>query len=199
MDNKVSIEIYQYWNRLRGQDAAPSRKQIVPSQIASVLPDLFILEDVAGGTPLFRLAGTRICEMFGHELHGRPFTALWNGDNVRNPGEVAITVIRSATPVLLTAGGYSYTKETDFTLEITLLPLRTVGDGCDRALGSMSVIGPRKAMHASVLDFLTLDRIAEIVDLQAVEADTAQTLPGLARLEHTGVRRIQTGPLFGQD
>ncbi|MCQ2004211.1 PAS domain-containing protein [Rhizobium sp. NRK18] len=199
MDCKASIEIYQYWNRLRGQDAAPSRKQIIPSQIASVLPDLFILEEVAGGIPIFRLAGTRICELFGHELHGSPFTALWNGDNVINPGTIVSSVLRSAVPVLLKAGGYSYSLDTDETLEIPLLPLRSGGDQCDRILGSMSLVGPRTGLHANALDLLTLDRVVEIAAPRPLLTANMPPSSGTVRGDYRGERSNQNGPLFGQD
>lgn len=195
MDCRASIDIYHYWNRLRGTDAAPCRKQIVPSQIAPVLPDLFILEEVAGGSPLFRLAGTRICDMFGLELHGRAFTALWNGDNVMNPGEVASTVIRTATPLLLNATGSSLVHDCDEALEIVLLPLCSTPDRCDRALGSISVIAARTAIRTSPLDFLTLDRVTEIGRQLHSAAGADLTSPAAASLQNDRL----SAPLFGAD
>ena len=63
-----SIELFQYWNRLRGTRPAPRRTEIEPSDIKTLLADTFILEQDSRGLPVFRLAGTRLCALFGRCL-----------------------------------------------------------------------------------------------------------------------------------
>ncbi len=77
MNNKKTIELFQYWNRLRGKRMAPKRTEIEPSDIKTLLADTFILEKDTRGNPVFRLAGTRICAIFGRELKGFSFPSLW--------------------------------------------------------------------------------------------------------------------------
>lgn len=75
-----SIAIFQYWNRLREGRPAPRQVEIKPADIKTVLADTFILERARGGTT-FRLAGTRVCAIYGGEMRGSSFDGLWtDGD-----------------------------------------------------------------------------------------------------------------------
>src|SRR5881628_908201 len=57
--------LYGYWNALRGSRAAPDRGDIEPGGMRRALGDSFILAFDAADDHLFRLAGTRICGLFG--------------------------------------------------------------------------------------------------------------------------------------
>ena len=84
--NRVSIGImqpslqtlYSYWNELRAGRIAPQRLEIEPSRIAGILSETFMLERTDAGTYQFRLAGTRLCELFGSELRGKNFLDGWS-------------------------------------------------------------------------------------------------------------------------
>ncbi|MGB9364875.1 MAG: PAS domain-containing protein, partial [Xanthobacteraceae bacterium] len=65
MKQASSRELFGYWAARRGARAAPERGEIEPSAIRRALGDVFILEfDRRSGHP-FRLAGTRVCALFG--------------------------------------------------------------------------------------------------------------------------------------
>ena len=70
MRSKTTIEIYAYWDELRGHRDVPTRSQIEPAHIRNILADLFILEKTPHGDIRFRLAGTRVCALFARELRG---------------------------------------------------------------------------------------------------------------------------------
>ena len=77
MKHAASQELYAYWEERRGQRPAPERAEIEPGAIRQVLSDAFILAlDDRAGHP-FRLAGTRVCALFGRELKGERFIGLW--------------------------------------------------------------------------------------------------------------------------
>ncbi|MGO8484754.1 PAS domain-containing protein, partial [Rhizobium leguminosarum] len=59
---QTTIEIFDYWNRIRGAADAPLKSQVEPSAVPHLLQSLFILERREGGDIGFRLAGTRICD-----------------------------------------------------------------------------------------------------------------------------------------
>jgi hypothetical protein len=60
--------VFEYWNRQRGQRSAPTRSEIDPAAIRHILGDTFMLAaDVIDGIR-FRLAGTRVCTLFGREI-----------------------------------------------------------------------------------------------------------------------------------
>ena len=68
MKHAATRALYAYWDRCRGDRAAPDRADIEPGAIRHVLGDTFIVTfDAKAGHP-FRLAGTRICALFGGEL-----------------------------------------------------------------------------------------------------------------------------------
>ena len=50
----------------------PERDDIDPAAIRRILADSFVLAVEPGQHPRFRVAGTRICELFGRECAGRP-------------------------------------------------------------------------------------------------------------------------------
>jgi len=76
--HKSTRLIFEYWNRLRGNRPAPSRSEIDPAAIRHALSDTFMLgADFIDGIR-FRLAGTRMCALFGREIKGEPFNAFWN-------------------------------------------------------------------------------------------------------------------------
>ena len=63
-------KLLTYWNARRGARRAPERGDIEPGAIRDILGDSFIVGfDVEAGHP-FRLAGTRVCTLFGREPVG---------------------------------------------------------------------------------------------------------------------------------
>ena len=70
MKHAASRELYAYWEERRGQRPAPERADIEPGAIRQALSDTFILELEAADGHSFRLAGTRVCALFGRELKG---------------------------------------------------------------------------------------------------------------------------------
>ena len=77
MKHAASRELYAYWQERRGPRPAPERAEIEPGAIREMLSEAFILAlDDAAGYP-FRLAGTRVCALFGRELKGESFVGLW--------------------------------------------------------------------------------------------------------------------------
>ena len=73
----ATIELYAYWNRLRGARSAPERNDVDPGAIRGVLADTFVLDfDARRGFP-FRIAGSRANALFVKELRGFSFLDLW--------------------------------------------------------------------------------------------------------------------------
>ncbi len=77
MKHPASRGLYAYWEERRGGRAAPERAEVEPSAIRQILSETFIVAlDDSAGHP-FRLAGTRLCALFGRELKGEFFLSLW--------------------------------------------------------------------------------------------------------------------------
>lgn len=132
--------VYDYWNDVRGERLAPTRFEIEPSRMSTILSETFILErSVHGGFP-FRLAGTRICEQFGRELRGTDFLSLVGSD---------YRAIASALAVVTRAGAalqLEIEAETDDSrtvqFEVLILPLLHPANEVTRYLGTASAVDP---------------------------------------------------------
>ncbi|MDL2407310.1 PAS domain-containing protein [Rhizobium calliandrae] len=157
MRQKNSVEIFTYWEQLRGNADAPLRNLIEPSAVRHILPELFILEAVRDQAPRFRLAGTAICSLMGRELRFESFAALWAGGQPDDAVRIAAGVMEHVVPALIKATGYSIGGR-HVTFEMVLMPLRSAGDVCDRLLGCLTPTAHTPWLGSERLEFLALDR-----------------------------------------
>jgi hypothetical protein len=68
MKHKNSHLLVGYWSRLRKGRAVPMQGEIDPRAIKRFLSYVFILDCENPARPIYRLAGTGLCERFGFEL-----------------------------------------------------------------------------------------------------------------------------------
>jgi len=135
MNQDGSIALFRYWNSLRGRRAAPRRTEIEPAAIKSLLADTFILERDARGEPVFRLAGTRLCAIYGRELKGFSFPSLWSAEDRKMVGRAARDAFQEKAIVVVTFHGLSLSGRSN-PFELLILPLDG-GTEHPRALGSL--------------------------------------------------------------
>ncbi len=137
MKHKTNKALFAYWDSVRAHRQAPQRFEIDPSKISAILPYTFILERRDAETFSFRLAGTRICDIFGHELRGSNFLDSWDTidrlpllrqfSTLTRQGSVGVIYLEIAA-----------TGEESIECEVLLLPLRHTRDTIDRVLGSFA-------------------------------------------------------------
>ncbi|HEY1544878.1 MAG TPA: PAS domain-containing protein [Xanthobacteraceae bacterium] len=139
MKTAPTRKLFGYWNARRGSRLAPERGDIEPGAIREILGDSFIIGfDPIADHPL-RLAGTRVCALFGRELKGAPFVQLWDLEGRIAIRELVVTVADEANPVV--AGVVARTAEGSQTdLELLLLPLYHRGKVRVRLLGLLAPI-----------------------------------------------------------
>ena len=78
-------ELFDYWRNCAKDRALPRRADINPAAIASLLPGISILE--AGNRTdqiVYRLAGTRLRDIFGREVTGKSVFDLEFGEKKKN-------------------------------------------------------------------------------------------------------------------
>jgi len=201
MKNKTSLEVHAYWNRLRGSAPAPLRSQIEPGAIRHTLPDLFMLEADPSGEPVFRLAGTRICGLFGREFRTEPFAAFWAQDQDNHPVNIASGVIRHEIPALLNVTGFTESGQT-MRFEMLLLPVRSTPETCDRLLGALTADGPISRLGSEPLLCLAMDR-SRLIGLDDAGSDRVTTgdappslLPLRAEARSNAIQRLLQRKLF---
>ncbi len=155
MKHAASRELYAYWEKKRGTRSAPERAEIEPGAIRGVLSDAFILAvDRSAGHPV-RLAGTRVCALFGREIKGESFLALWAAASQPIVASLLAILADECTGTVAGATAQSADGE-PVDLELLLLPLGTRRPSFARTIG---VLAPLKVPHwlgASPIGALTL-------------------------------------------
>jgi hypothetical protein len=123
MKHPSSRAFYAYWDDKRRGARAPDRSEIEPQALREHLGDIFVLAcDASSGYP-FRVAGTRVCALFGHDLKNVSFSALFARASRGEIEEIVTAVAEDTVPAIagLTAttsnGGRAH-------LELLLLPFQ---------------------------------------------------------------------------
>ena len=137
MKHPSTRELYDYWQRLRGSRPAPERNEIEPADIRRILGDTFILEVAGQGEYRFRLAGTRVCALYGRELKGKDFLSFWTGKDRDAVATLLAAVSQDAAAAVLGMTGRS-AHDRDLPCEVLLLPIRQKDGGFTRIIGSLA-------------------------------------------------------------
>ncbi len=138
MKHRNSHLLVGYWSRLRKGREVPDQTDIDPRAIKRMLSFIFILEAADPSRPIYRLAGTSLCERFGAELKGTNFFAHWEGQS-----REALTALLRQSLTLKQPVSLSSVAVTEYgmmELETVLTPV-TFGDGAPtRFLGMVQVL-----------------------------------------------------------
>lgn len=137
MKQPTTRMLFSYWDALRGARAAPERGEIEPGAIRNVLADTFILELDRDRRASIRLAGTRLCALFGGELKDRSFASLWPHANAAEAGRCLDIVVDDTAGVVAGLVGTT-PRDARVDLEMVLLPLRHRGQPHVRILGAIA-------------------------------------------------------------
>jgi len=121
MKHRSSHAFFDYWDRQRGHARAPDRCDIDPSAVRDLLGDIFVLAYDANGSFPFRVAGTRVCALFGHDLKDRSLPSLFDA---RSRSEIDEIVTAVAEETLGAVAGVTAWREdgSKAHLELLLLP-----------------------------------------------------------------------------
>ncbi len=200
MKQDGSIALFQYWNRLRKGRPSPKRTEIEPADIKTLLTDTFILERDTRGGAVFRLAGSRLCAIYGRELKGFSFPSLWREKDQRLVARLANGVFESASVVVIAFDGISRNKRSN-PFEMVILPLDG-GVDSPRCLGAMSAaqkpfwLGADPIVEAQVESVRVVDPDRESAFLKTrpaieVPALSPSELPSPEGERTAGSRRIR--------
>ncbi len=165
----ATMELYTYWNQLRGRRSAPERNALDPGAIRGVLADTFVLDfDNGRGFP-FRIAGSRANALFLKELRGLSFLDLWR-DADREEVESVLHCVADEAQAFLIGAEAGPPGLDAVGVEIVLLPLRHHGLTHSRVLGGLA---PRAAPAWSGL--IGAGSIA-LTSLRALNSSTQEPL-----------------------
>jgi hypothetical protein len=103
MKHKNSHLLVGYWSRLRRGRAIPDQTDIDPRAIKRMLSYTFILDCANPGRPVYRLAGTSLCERFGFELKGTGFLGHWESQSGLALAPLLRQAVRLCKPLCLSS------------------------------------------------------------------------------------------------
>lgn len=164
MMHEGTYSLFQYWNRLRDGRSAPRRTEIEPADIKTLLADTFIIEKDSRGEAVFRLAGTRLCALFGRELKGFSFVSLWKDKDQRIMARLMHGALHNASVVVVGVEGMSKSGRANM-FELLVLPLEGGIDN-PRALGALAAMDKPFWLGADPLVECRIDTV-RVVDPDA--------------------------------
>ena len=137
MKQRTVQTLYAYWNDLRAGRIAPQRLEVEPARIAAILPETFMLERTGPAAFNFRLAGTRLCEIFGTELRGTDMLAGWSAsDRAAITADLETTCEAGAATLLTVEASADPVHRVQ--LEVIMLPLLHSSNAIERVIGAIS-------------------------------------------------------------
>jgi hypothetical protein len=161
MKHPFNQQLFSYWMEKRGERDAPERGDIEPGAIRGMLGDSFILAYEAEMGASFRVAGTRLCALFGREQRGQLFETLWDAESapqIRN-----LVAIVAEEGIGIAAGATARAAEdSQCNFELLLLPLSHRGTMGVRMLGILAPlmrpywlgIWPAQTLRLGVFQFV---------------------------------------------
>src|SRR6201996_1661850 len=139
MKHKNSHLLVGDWSRLRRGRAIPDQADIDPRAIKRMLSYTFILDCANPARPIYRLAGTSLCERFGFELKGTSFLAHWESQSGLSLAPLLRQALRLCQPLCLSS--VAATVDNGMAeLETILTPVSFNGGAPTRFFGMVQVL-----------------------------------------------------------
>jgi hypothetical protein len=139
MKHKNSHLLVGYWSRLRNGRDAPEQSDLDPRAIKRLLPYTFILDCENPARPVYRLAGTALCERYGFELKGTGFFGHWDAQSAMPLGALFRQSLKFKQPVALTSIAVTGSNGM-VEMERVLVPLCLKGGEPTRFLGLVQLL-----------------------------------------------------------
>jgi hypothetical protein len=139
MKHRNSHLLVGYWSRLRKGHGTPDQCEIDPRAIKRLLSYVFILDCENPARPVYRLAGTSLCERFGYELKGTSFLAHWEAQSGLSLAPLLRQALKAGQPLCLSS--IAATADNGMAeLESVLTPISLQGGEPTRFLGLVQVL-----------------------------------------------------------
>ncbi|HEY4122999.1 MAG TPA: PAS domain-containing protein [Rhizomicrobium sp.] len=152
MKHKNSHLLVGYWSRLRRGRAVPDQTEIDPRAIKRMLSYVFILDARDIERPLYRLAGTALCERFGAELKGISYLSHWESQSRIALGGLLKQALAARQPLCLSS--IAATADCGMVeVETILAPITFNGAEPTRFLGMVQVLTDINALAGKPIAF----------------------------------------------
>jgi hypothetical protein len=113
--------LFSFWEKIRGEKAAPNRDDLDLRQISPIVPNLLILErDHLYQGYKWRLAGSEIAQLYRQKLTSTNALAGWGNFECNTLNQLFNTVVTSLQPCLIR---FQLTTDTDQVIGAELIGL----------------------------------------------------------------------------
>jgi hypothetical protein len=127
-------ELYDYWHQTAGKRRLPARSDLDPFSVPKLLPCIGLIEIGAGlSEARFRLAGTKLRDVYGEEVTGKRLDSVFAGASADYWQRVHSRVVERAAPSCGVVRGPSEGRD-HILLFWMRLPLSQDGSNVDRIL-----------------------------------------------------------------
>lgn len=120
MKHPYCRDLLDYWERQRGDDLAPTRKNFDPGDVRHVLADSFVISAEQGSGFPIRAAGTRLCALFGRDLKTTTFPELWDAETRTTVEDLLPIIAEELQPTVI--GATAFNDRGFVNLELLILP-----------------------------------------------------------------------------
>jgi hypothetical protein len=176
MKHKNSHLLVGYWSRLRKGRDIPDQTDIDPRAIKRMLSHTFILDVQNPARPIYRLAGTALCERFGFELRGTGFLAHWEGQSSIALASLLAQALKLRQPVCLSSIGA--TSDCGMVeLETVLAPISFNGGEPTRFIGMIQILSDVSQLRGRPIAFQRLAASQLVREDEPLSTFDAPTLP----------------------
>ena len=174
-----SRSLFRLWEAMRGEASAPRKDELDLKQIGALVPDLFILER-AQEFYRWRLAGTRVCELFRRDPVGEQIFGSWVGFERETVCRLLDGVTEALQPAIMRIRLHTSQGQA-IGAEIIALPLLPA-TGCIQVLGGLF---PFCDVHSCRYDAITGEELA------SARVIWTQPIPGDNLAPNFGYRPFQ--------
>jgi hypothetical protein len=166
-----SRQLFRYWETLRAEKAYPRREDVDFAAIKTVMPDLVVIErDHLRKSFRYRLAGSRVCALFGSNLTGKDLFANWDHfetDVIRRHLEITLTRFQPAVIRMRLTTDH----EQQLAAELVVLPVQMQNSNRVQLIGGMFPFRPVGSMgHISIVS-------RELVSARIIWTEHQGTVP----------------------
>ncbi|MEE2527252.1 PAS domain-containing protein [Hyphobacterium sp. HN65] len=129
-----SRTLVSYWDSRRREASVPARADIAAGELKAILGNLFMLQRHDPSHHVFRLAGTRLCDLHNRELRDQNFLSLWRGYDRAQMKLLLESVLANRAPAHAYATAETLNGD-KIEVEMVFTPLASRAGQVDRILG----------------------------------------------------------------
>ena len=163
--DKRMLTLYQYWDSKRAGRPMPTRADIDPTEIPTLLPFILLIDVLDGGADFrYRLVGTDIVRWVGNDLTGRTFAEVLPAGNYADYiAGIARESIRQRS-ALYSEGGFVVDGRVDRQVRRLVLPLSADGTTVNMFLcGQIAIAAIKNAQIQQVPDGAPFNETLRVV------------------------------------